>query len=193
MAKLIIIEGLDNTGKNTLIQQVLEQYNFVSIKHCTKPKSVDPEMARQEQQQIYDFLFLNDIKQNNILYTDVIIHNRSYYGEYVYGVMYRQNTDEWTKHLVSKLEKGYIEHFGEDNIYFVTLLAHDINVIVRNEDGKSLSAGKIEKIEVEKQRFIDIFNYSSFKNKHIIYIDKDGQFRSREDICNEFLKFINIK
>ena len=35
--KLIIIEGTDNTGKDTLIAKLLEKYPTATLIHCGKP------------------------------------------------------------------------------------------------------------------------------------------------------------
>ena len=36
--KVIIIDGPDNTGKNTLINNILENNEIVKVIHCSKPK-----------------------------------------------------------------------------------------------------------------------------------------------------------
>jgi hypothetical protein len=61
----------------------------------------------------------------------------------------------------------------------------------RNEDGLSLSNGKIELIEQETKRFEEIYNFSFIKNKHIVYVNNGIQFRSHDEIYNEILSFIN--
>ena len=43
--KTIIIEGMDNTGKNTIIQKLMEKYSVVKIIHSGKPKSKTNEEA----------------------------------------------------------------------------------------------------------------------------------------------------
>ena len=47
--KLIIIEGTDNTGKDTVIKQLLNRYKDAKVYHCEKPKSKDAEQAAKEQ------------------------------------------------------------------------------------------------------------------------------------------------
>ena len=37
--KLIIIEGTDNTGKDTIISKLLEKYPTVTLIHCSAPYS----------------------------------------------------------------------------------------------------------------------------------------------------------
>ena len=61
----------------------------------------------------------------------------------------------------------------------------------RNDDGKSFSDAKLELIEREQQLFKEAFEKSKFRNKHIIYVNKENtnEFRDREDIINEFNEF----
>ena len=82
--KLIIIEGTDNVGKDTVINQLLDKYKDAKVYHCEKPKSNDAKEAAKEQ---YNS-FLSLAKENSISKDTIIIHNRSWYGEYVYGVKY---------------------------------------------------------------------------------------------------------
>ena len=48
--KIIIIDGPDNTGKNTIIHNIIDRYDSVKIIHCHKPGDliIDPlrEMTR---------------------------------------------------------------------------------------------------------------------------------------------------
>ena len=190
--KLIIIEGTDNTGKNTLIYNLLECANNVKIEHCTKPKATTVREAQVEQQSFFNCLAFNDALEYNHNFTNIVIHNRSFYGEYVYGCMYRGNSDEWVKNLVSSLEAFYKANINEDDIYFITLLAKNPEFLKKNDDGLSLSDAKVEKIKEETQRFKDIFEFSTFKNKKIIYVDENGEFRKREDIWNEVKTFVGL-
>lgn len=194
--KLVIIEGPDNTGKNTVIQGLMEHYNFVKVEHCSKPKSIKAEDIQTEQINFFYNLVNNDIKEymmlgpNNI---DMIIHNRSVYGEYVYGCMYRNCSDYYAEELINQCEIRYnkMNKMHDDfEVYLVMLLTNDSNVIVKNEDGKSLSNGKLDKIKEEQNRFERIFNKSILYNKKIVYVDNNGSFRDKADILNEILNFI---
>ena len=40
--KVIIIEGPDNCGKNTLIQNIVDNNDVVKVIHCHKPDKNDP-------------------------------------------------------------------------------------------------------------------------------------------------------
>ena len=52
--KIIIIEGTDNTGKDSLIQKILEKYEIATIIHCSKPKNSDMHLAAIEQDNTYE-------------------------------------------------------------------------------------------------------------------------------------------
>jgi hypothetical protein len=64
--------------------------------------------------------------------------------------------------------------------------------LARNEDGLSLSSGKIDLMEKETQRFKEIHDYSIIKNKHIVYVNNGTMFRDANDIYNEILSYINV-
>lgn len=191
--KLIIIEGPDNTGKNTIVHNILEYCNYVKVKHCSKPVFTTPDETSNAQKELFGAIVLDDIfehKYSNQI--DIIVHNRSYYGEYVYGCLYRQNTDNFVKDMIKHLECVYKTYISENDVYYITLLAKNPEVIVKNDDGKSISEGKLEKIIEEQNRFKEIHDFSSFKNKHIIYIDENGEFKSRDEIWNEFKNFVKL-
>lgn len=189
--KIIIIEGPDNTGKSTIIHELLEQYNNVKIKHCTKPKCTIPELAKKEQTENFEELVSDDIFEYFNCNTDLIIHNRSFYGEYVYGCMYREIEDTYAKYLVYSLENVYTKHIGLDDVYLITLLPQNPEFLVKNEDGKSISDGKLEKITEECNRFKEIHEYSTLKNKMLLYIENNGKFINKNELNKQINDFIN--
>lgn len=184
--KLIIIEGTDNTGKDTLISKLLEKYPTATLIHCGKPLSKS--YSSKEQDTLFN-TYIDNIINNSYSNTHVIIMNRSHIGEYVYGVLYR-NRDEhevldMIKNIDYKLNKSNID------VRYVQLLCSSQNLLKNNEDGKSLSNGNIEKIEKEKNMFKNIFNESILINKKLFYVNDGDKFKSRETIFNEVWNFIN--
>ena len=49
--KLIIIEGTDNTGKDTLISKILEKYPTATVMHCGKP--ITKKYSSKEQDELF--------------------------------------------------------------------------------------------------------------------------------------------
>ena len=100
--KIVIIEGTDNIGKDTIISKLLEDYNVATVIHCSSPKSKDPIQAAKEQDRLFNNQILNVI--TNKYNSDVVIFNRSFIGEYVYGVLYRNRNNIETLVMINKLE-----------------------------------------------------------------------------------------
>ena len=191
--KLIIIEGTDNTGKDTVISNIMKKYPCVKVYHCCKPKGSTLEECQQEQFDAFTAIALHNVIDygNGSADIDATIHNRSWYGEYVYGCLYRDNTDIWVKDMILREEQLIRKGIPENDIIIITLLSDNADFLVKNDDGLSISKANKEKIEQETQRFVEIHNFSTLKNKHIVWVNEGDHFRSREDIWNEINDFID--
>ena len=183
--KLIIIEGTDNVGKDTVINQLLNRYKDAKVYHCEKPKSKDAKEAAKEQ---YNS-FLSLAKENSISKDTTIIHNRSWYGEYVYGVKYRNNDENKVKKSILEFENILLNNI--DDVCLIMLLSDNSDFLVKNDDGLSISQAKKELIEDETKRFEEIFNFSTIPNKRIIYVNNGENWRTKEEIIGEVYNAIN--
>lgn len=192
--KTVIIEGTDNVGKDTIINRLQKDFKKNVVIHCEKPKATDPLEQSLEQENTFAKLLGENIYYNNMLRNNqdfLFIHNRSWYGEYVYGCMYRKNDPSFVKKMIANLEALLTHNIDDEDVVFITLLSSNMDFLVRNDDGLSLSDAKIELIEEETKRFKEIYKYSSIKNKHIVYVNNGSEFRDRDDIYNEILNCIN--
>ena len=182
--KIIIIEGPDNCGKDTLISKLNEHFIFTKIIHSGIPDSAD----------LFNFYYNGLIHDTLAGYYDsslkAVIHNRSIYGEYVYGPKYRQESKEEISKLVHNLETGQLRTFIlSRDLYFILLTSSDSDLLVMNDDGLSYSSNKSD-IEGEIIAFDEIFNLSQIENKRRIYINDGNHFRPKDDIYREALSFI---
>lgn len=183
--KLIIIEGTDNVGKDTVINQLLNKYKDAKVYHCEKPKSKDAKEATKEQ---YNS-FLSLAKENSISKDTIIIHNRSWYGEYVYGVKYRNNDENEVKKSILEFENILLNNI--DDVCLIMLLSDNSDFLVKNDDGLSISKAKKELIEDETKRFEEIFKFSTIPNKRIIYVNNGENWRTKEEIIAEVYNSMN--
>lgn len=183
--KLIIIEGTDNVGKDTVINQLLNRYKDAKVYHCEKPKSKDAKEAAKEQ---YNS-FLSLAKENSVSKDTTIIHNRSWYGEYVYGVKYRNNDENEVKKSILEFENILLNNI--DDVCLIILLSDNSDFLVKNDDGLSISQAKKELIEDETKRFEEIFKFSTIPNKRIIYVNNGENWRTKEEIIGEVYNAIN--
>ena len=185
--KIIIICGADNTGKDSLINGLKHYFNKTKVIHAGVPKSND----------LFNYYyngFIHDTLEgyyNESL--DAVIHNRSMYGEYVYGPKYRNESRDNVLNIIKKLEIGQLKTFiCEKDLFFILLTSSNINLIANNDDGLSLSSNKSD-IEEEIKLFDEIFNLSTIKNKLKVYVNNNDVFKPKEDICKEVIDFINSR
>ena len=181
--KVIIIEGPDNCGKDTLISKILEYFPTTTLIHCSKP--ISKKYSSIEQDLLFE-TYVNNVCEKKYN-THLILFNRGFHGEFVYGQLYRKRTESEINKMIYNLENKFVEK--NIDIKYIQLLSSNIQLLVKNEDGKSLSSGNIKKIELECELFKKVFN-NSILNKKLIYINKDNEFRSRESILNEVMSFI---
>ena len=207
--KLIIIEGGDRLGKSSLIKGLCEHFNYdnVIIRHFGKPpKDLLSEAALGFQiktfyQEAELFLQLeNSFTKMHSYYDNVVIWNRAHLGEYVYGQMFRNSTvisdyPNFIKKQLLTFEKLYFSKL--DDVYLITLTA-DPGFFCSKEDGNSFSKNLKDKTK-ELELFKEAHNFSLIPNKLLVKVDKQitelyyngsGQFRPKEDILNEVIKFI---
>jgi thymidylate kinase len=180
--KLIIIEGPDNCGKNTLINKISENFLTITNIHYTKPenKYIQNTVFRG-----YAYAIVNKVYD-----TDAVILNRSHYGEYVYGCLYRGISDKDALDIINEIDDIYLKY--NIDVYYIQLLSTSDKLLVKNDDNKSLSKGNIEAISAEQRRFKSVYDKSKL-NKILIYVNDGENFRSPNDIYNEAINFINKK
>lgn len=185
MCKVIIIEGCDRVGKDSLIAKLKKNFNNAVVIHAGIPSSKD----------LFKYYYNGIIHDTLAGYydksVDCVIHNRSMYGEYVYGPKYREESKSDIADMIYKLETGQLKTFiKEKDLHLILLTSSDSSLLANNDDGLSLSAKKTD-IDDEIAAFNEVFNLSSIKNKKKIFVNNDNRFRSKEDIYKDALDFIN--
>ena len=192
--KLVIIEGLDNTGKTTVIHELMQRYNNVHYIHATKPEIDDPVLCALHQQDVFAKMVSN-IQEVfcNVPSTDLIILDRSWIGEYVYGCMYRGNGDTFVENMIADCynriaNANRLRDAPVDTLDCTTILytVRTPEFCLKNEDDQSLSARDVKKISIERDRFEKIMSSSVIrgKKKIITVEDKNGEFLPKEHILN---------
>lgn len=161
---IVIVEGPDRCGKGSFIEVLRD--NIVSSKqiaiHSGKPPS-DVE-DKQEWAMNYNLGLINNVNLLSRI-NDVIILDRSYIGEYVYGLIYRKI--KYTDTMFEDFENKAIKYLlNTRHVVLVNFTDSPENVILR-EDGNS-HKGTINTKEHEHRRFKDLHKLSIIKNKHLI-------------------------
>lgn len=196
MTKLIIICGGDRLGKTSIIKSLLEYYDYknITLRHCDKP----PKNLANKQKLEFQFKCFNaeadlyhnikDMDEKYCYHDNIIIYDRFHLGEYVYGSMFRNTNIDLLKNLLEYYEKFSLECLNDNNIFLISLTA-DPEFFFSKEDGQSFSQTLEEKTK-ELKLFKEAHELSLIKNKKMIKVDNNGQFRKKDEILKEVLEFI---
>lgn len=184
--KVIIVEGPDCVGKDTLISNLSNHYNnAVKVIHAGIPDN------KNLHEYYYKGLIHDTLDAYYAHNYDAVIHNRSMYGEYVYGPKYRDEDKKEVAKLISDLELGQLKTFIlSKELIFILLNSDNSDLLVKSSDGLSISNKKTD-IEDEMAAFDEVFDLSSIKNKKKIYVNNGDSFRSKESIVKEAIDFID--
>lgn len=194
--KVIIIEGPDNTGKSFLINHLLSKYKHSLCIHCGKPEIKDPIKAALSQKEYFTNVVDNIVHYNHDYigkkeFIHTVIFDRSWLGEYVYGCKYRGNGEEFVLEMINELNKKLLN--GVESVYYIYLTVDNINFLVRNDDGKSISKANKEAIQDEINRFDEMYNVMEHtpRVRCIKFIVNDGmKYKMASDYFNEIDKFV---
>ena len=180
--KIIVVEGMDNVGKDTQIKAIANHYNteIFHTLHYHSIKNLSSEEAQALAEKTYTEMFklmLRSPTHNFILY-------RSHYGEYVYGHIYRQYVNP---SYVFDLERQLLFKSVLNDAALIVLVNGDFAALSSREDGDSLSAGKAELMRQEYDRFYDVYRLSNIGNK--MFIDVENS--SREQITRSIVSYLD--
>lgn len=186
--KVIIIEGPDNAGKNTIIRNLIDKFDSVKIIHCHKPpaESLDPLKEMTKVYYKYADNTINDYRRDAV---EAVIFNRFYFDEWVYGQIYREEKKEDIKEVIQTIEQFLLSNIPHKDIYYVQLVSTSHVLLKNNDDGQSLSGGDITKIIVEQLLFLEAYHNSSLK-KTFIHVNDQDSFRPMTEIMKEVNDFI---
>lgn len=190
----IIIEGPDRCGKNTLIKNLCEQFSYdnVVVRHCAKPPR-NIGIADVYKWQMRAFIeegklsrYLSSMDEREFkYYENLLIHNRYYPGEYVYGIMWRGYRKEFISEKLKVFENTYV---NLDSTLLVTLYG-DEEFLMSKEDGNSLSQ-TVQKKREEVDLFLEFHEKSLIRNKLSLKVNNGTDWLNPTDIFNEVLNRI---
>jgi thymidylate kinase len=182
--KLVIIEGCDRVGKDTLVAGLQNTYKKTEMIHWGYPLGDTNEEKTEFQKEDFKLNMMKWRVEKCWDTSDLVIWNRSHLGEYVYGTLYRDSyPDTW----VPQLEERFLSN--EESAYLILLVA-DPDFIASQDDGKSYSA-KMEDKKEELARFMEAFQNSNIQNKKLVRVHDENGYYSAEEILQKVNKFIN--
>lgn len=197
--KILIICGIDRLGKDTQIEKIYNEYKDkynISIRHFSVPNPKDNENSLMYQFKSFDneIDYLNNISMMEKQFgyynkENLIIYNRFYLGELVYGTLYRNHTlFNILDNIIKPLENRLLKFVNFNNI--LTLLFYTDNVDIIMDDGKSLSNGDISKIKSEQNLFKYSLQHTKF-NYELVKVNDENKFKSKDDIFDIIKNKIN--
>lgn len=176
---ILIIEGMDNCGKSTLIKQIrkyiLKSPETLSM-HCATP----PDGCNSGWSQEHYSKILELSRRLSDTGWDIIL-DRSHLGEDVYGPIYRNEEADY----VYDLEEA--ELHGAD-VKLIVLLDSPENALSR-EDGDSYST-KVKDVQRIHDRFLAVFDKTTISGKMLYHISDEGGF---ENLFTKAERFINAE
>ena len=193
VTKLIIVDGMDNTGKSTLIARltkVLESLGNTTITiHLQKPpKDIAPEDTSAYQHQYYlDLINMLATLKSERKY-DYIILDRGWISEYVYGPLYRNRGKQEIVEDNIVLDKKVLSLFNIPSDVYLIMLLGSTKFLLSREDGKSLSDNDESLIELERTEFEKGYDYSLIDKKIYYEVDSDNEYiEILPDVCRNIL------
>lgn len=193
VTKLIIVDGMDNTGKSTLIARltkVLESLDNTTITiHSQKPpKDIAPEDTSAYQHKYYlDLINMLATLKSERKY-DYIILDRGWISEYVYGPLYRNRGKQEIVEDNIVLDKKVLSLFNMPSDVYLIMLLGSTKFLLSREDGKSLSDNDEDLIELERTEFEKGYDYSLIDKKIYYEVDSDNEYiEILPDVCRNIL------
>ena len=163
---IIIVEGMDRAGKDTLInnlRSVIKTPRITVLHEGKPPKGVD-QQEWSENHYLHFMAALVDHADSG----STVICNRSHLGETVYGPMFRGiNADH-----IWELEKQFVNDINGDYCFsdvFLIVLVDDPKNLAARADGNS-NEETIEQIVLVKTKFEEAFDKSAIPSKRLINI-----------------------
>ena len=197
----VILEGIDNLGKSTIISKLVEKYNStkdIVLTHATGP--LDKALTKGPAFIIQTNTFKNLKARLTVLSAIedplsslkkefLVIQDRSEIGEFVYGPKYRRERES---NILKYLDayKNSENRYEYDRNYntLVVLLTADPEFAARNDDNLSLYSdkkAKVSEIKAEDKLFKEIMLYLYPVHYLEIKVDDNMNFRPIDDIVKE--------
>lgn len=180
----IIIEGIDFTGKDTLIRNLQNKLGYYPVIHHSKPQQLKCYEGNKPlelyQKECFSNMF-RILKSPNIN----IMMNRAHLGEFVYAHRYRDYDGDY----VLKYEENFnIQNY--DDVFLILLTCSNTSIMV--DDGESHDFSMKNH---EQEDFINAYNKSIIMHKMMlnIYDQKTNYYKSESEILQHVLSFLKIQ
>ena len=191
-SKLLIFEGIDNIGKDTVINELKKEFKCKVI-HFSSPEKFCKisTLCGLNVKEIQLLQFETKLKEACIYlesgkYAYVIL-NRSHIGEYVYSPLYRKSSGNWVFDLFEHQFKSILH----DAIY-ILLTTSNFEFNIQNDDGLS-HTNTIYSKQIEQAKFLETLEKTLITNKYIIdtYDASTETWVNLQSIVNQLKIYFN--
>jgi len=186
MSKLIIVEGVDGTGKSTLIEGLKRIIWPDHVLHLTKP---DEEILGAN----YAFekgLFTGLIPLLGYLVGrgNVVVADRFHYSTFAYGLVKRGYTKAMGVKLIMDVERALRDELPPGSIKVIQLMLQDPNTAVaRGKAGEGEYLRTVDEVRAVNAKYYTMIELSRLP-KRLIYTDLPGA--TKEHVLEEAVSYI---
>lgn len=194
---ILTFEGPDNLGKSTIINKIISNFKDtkdICMMHSTGPHTENAEDPFVYQANVFKELSLKMLVINSSeaqlphIHDNLLIMDRSWYGEYVYGQIYRKGK----KSDILKMIKTNDKSISKIKNCVINLTA-SAEFIISHDDNKSFTSN-MEKDEryYTVKRELDLFEecFKKLPKLNVITINVEGKnnnYRNIDDIYAEII------
>lgn len=185
--KIIIVEGIDNVGKSTLTKALADVYpNYSVMVIHSDAKTVFTELVKTLKE--LDYM---DYKRSEGTKETIVVLDRSWKDEYVYGPLYRNKTLDEQRTYIWDIA-GRLRKIPDlrDKTYEILMKASP-EFAIKHDDNKSFTSQmnyetRVSKIKTEINLFDEMWTMNELflNNDHrmIINMEDSGEFVPLEDV-----------
>lgn len=174
---IIIIEGMDNTGKTTLINQLREVYTNSAVIHSSKPPNSVKNKCEWETSYYYQMSEMSVQANMNMIF------DRFHLGTYVYGIQFRGYLDDEVSELFDLVETSLMS--TDKPVFLITLV--DYGDAIMNRDDSLSFEKTADDYDATKRLFEEAHDKSSIVPKLLINISDNGGLGNTFKTVKEFI------
>lgn len=186
---IILIEGSDRTGKDTLIDHLKYFYMFPPAVEIKSSKlnllKGDSPLYHRYATEYYRAWFssITELARSTSNSGSTIILNRGHISEFVYAYLYRT----YSANFVWTLETKFYKKVSHLHKIFLIVLTDNPQKLLQRDDGLSVSKNGARDVAKEQELFVDGFNRSKINSK--IFIDIRNL--TTNDVAEKVISFID--
>ena len=149
---LILVEGVDKSGKSSLIKELSQLLNYPIIKNSYKPRERSPEFIAGVYAGIYRSLLS--------CYTGDIILDRSHITEVVYGRVIRDYDALLIKNWYI-FEQNHLQ--SKAVLFYMTASEDRLKERFERENEEYVKVGQIRRLQAAYSKYIGLSSLSTFQ------------------------------